>query len=248
MKRLATLAVMLLVFSGGAAVAHEECGGMCDLDHHLEHERAAKGGAGHLGSHDPQGMGTRGLHAGPHMKLTALRAAGPDDLRRADEIVQTLRTSLAKYTDSRTAERDGYEVYHPELRMKMYHFTNWAYGAAAAFRFDPARPTSLLYEKARGAYKLVGAMYTAPAAMSEDDLHRRVPLSVAHWHTHVNICLAPPGTRGWAALFTFGLMGSIATAEACEAAGGRFLPHYYGWMLHAFPWETEARAIWAHTH
>ncbi len=182
------------------------------------------------------------------MKLTALRAAAPEDIQKGGEIVQILRKALGKYTDYRAADRDGYEVFHPELRMKMYHFTNWANGAAAAFRFDPARPTSLLYEKAGGTYKLVGAMYTAPAAMSEDDLHRRVPLSVAQWHMHVNICAAPPGTRGWAALFTFGLMGSIATAEACEAAGGRFLPHYYGWMLHVFPWETGTRAIWAHQH
>ncbi|MGH7587939.1 MAG: hypothetical protein ACRELU_05045, partial [Gemmatimonadota bacterium] len=35
----------------------------------------------------------------------------------------------------------------------------------------------------------------------------------------------------------FGPAGSIATAEDCEDAGGRFKPSIFGWMLHVYPWE-----------
>ena len=31
----------------------------------------------------------------------------------------------------------------------------------------------------------------------------------------------------------------------CEAAGGTFLPHVFGWMVHMYPWESSADAIWS---
>jgi hypothetical protein len=43
----------------------------------------------------------------------------------------------------------------------------------------------------------------------------------------------------------FGLLGSITTPEACEAAGGEFLPHLFGWMVHVYPYETDPKKIWA---
>jgi len=56
--------------------------------------------------------------------------------------------------------------------------------------FDPARPGSLLYVKnSSGDYVLVGAMYSAPADYTYDQLDAIIPLSVAHWHAHTNICL-----------------------------------------------------------
>jgi hypothetical protein len=55
---------------------------------------------------------------------------------------------------------------------------------------DPARPGSLLYVKNSGGdYVLVGAMYSAPADYTYDQLDAIIPLSVAHWHAHTNICL-----------------------------------------------------------
>jgi hypothetical protein len=42
----------------------------------------------------------------------------------------------------------------------------------------------------------------------------------------------------------FGLAGSIATQADCDAAGGTFLPHVFGWMVHLYPWETSDR-IWS---
>ena len=51
----------------------------------------------------------------------------------------------------------------------MYHFTNWGYRLAAAFRLVPARPTSLLYEKEPDGYRLIGAMYTARKKATETE-------------------------------------------------------------------------------
>jgi hypothetical protein len=65
----------------------------------------------------------------------------------------------------------------------------------AVSRFDPREPAALLYKKTQNGYELEGAMYIAPRGMSEDRLNDRVPLSVAQWHAHVNICLPPQGVR-----------------------------------------------------
>ena len=90
-------------------------------------------------------------------------------------------------------------------------------------------------------------MYTARKLASEDDLNARVPLSVARWHKHTNLCLPPKGTPLLQANFKeFGLHGSISTQEACEQAGGRWYPQIFGWMVHVYPYESDPSKIWAH--
>jgi hypothetical protein len=122
----------------------------------------------------------------------------------------------------------------------MKHFTNNSYAMENAFGFNAAHPTSLLYEVDGDKYKLIGAMFTAPKRLTEDDLNKRVPLSVAQWHAHVNFCWPPRDKRQ--EMFKkgtqFGMMGSISTPEACEAAGGKFIPQVFGWMLHVYPYEA----------
>ncbi|WP_455389539.1 hypothetical protein, partial [Petrachloros mirabilis] len=133
-------------------------------------------------------------HFGPHMKWTELRAANANDARRADQIVQTLRQALARYKDYRVAIDDGFVPRHPERKHKHYHFANKQRRILAKIRFDPAEPTALLYGKTEDGYELEGAMYTAPRGMSEDQLNERIPLSVAQWHAHVNLCFQPDGS------------------------------------------------------
>jgi len=186
------------------------------------------------------------MHMGPHMKMTDLRPANADDTKRADEIVKTLQTDLKKYTDYHAAIDDGYRIFLPNFPQPEYHFTNYRYGFRAAFKFDPTRPTSLLYKKTPDGYELVGAMYTAPLGSSEDALNSRVPLSVARWHLHVNICLPPRGQAQSADWTKFGPKGSITTEEECTAAGGRFMPHLFGWMVHVYPFEQDPQDVWAH--
>jgi hypothetical protein len=90
-------------------------------------------------------------------------------------------------------------------------------------------------------------MYTAPKRLTEDQLNERIPLSIAHWHEHVNLCLPPKGVGiGQADLTQFGLRGAIATQDACDAAGGRWMPIVFNWMVHVYPYETDPAKIWAH--
>ncbi len=92
-----------------------------------------------------------------------------------------------------------------------------------------------------GAYKLVGVMYTDRLRASEEELNTRVPLSIAQWHLHTNLCMPPGGSiidmSGKNP--KFGLNGSITTKEACETAGGRFQGNVFGWMVHVYPFEKD---------
>jgi hypothetical protein len=188
------------------------------------------------------------VHMTGHMHMTELRPPQPGDQQRADTIVAAAKTAMAPYQDYHKALADGYEIFLPNVPQPQYHFTKNEYGLEARFRFDPSRPTSLLYKKtANGGYTLVGTMYTAKVSATEEELNERIPLSIARWHQHINFCKAPVGQK--AAYFgpdaKFGLMGSITTQEACEAAGGEFHAHIFGWMVHVYPLEKDPKKIWA---
>jgi len=180
-----------------------------------------------------------------HLRLTPKWSERPGDRERSETIVAKLRAALERYRDYHVAERNGYEIFHPEIPQPLYHFTNYWQGFAETFRFTPDQATSLLYRKAGTRYELVGAMYTAPAQSTPFDLDARVPLSVARWHAHINICLPPRGEATTADWAKFGPDGSISTAETCTAARGRFFPQLFGWMVHVYPFEKTREKIWA---
>jgi hypothetical protein len=187
-------------------------------------------------------------HMDGHMYMTTLRPPEPGDRQKADAIVAAAKEAMEPYQDYRKALADGYQIFLPNIPQPQYHFTRAEYGREALTHFDPLKPTSLLYKKtADGGYHLVGVMYTDRVTASEDEINERIPLSVARWHQHVNFCRAPVGQ--WAGYFgphaKFGLMGSIHTRAECEAAGGVFLAHVFGWMVHVYPYETDAKKIWA---
>jgi hypothetical protein len=186
------------------------------------------------------------MAANPHMFMTELAPKQPGDDRHAQEIVDTLGKSIAKYRDYKLALAEGYHIFAPNVPQPIYHFTNNRNAIAEQFTFNPARPTSLLYKKTADGYELVGAMYTAPRRYTEEQLNERVPLSVARWHKHVNFCLPPLGTLRNADWKKFGPAGSIASQDACDAAGGRFIPQVYGWMVHVYPYQTDPDKVWAH--
>jgi len=91
-------------------------------------------------------------------------------------------------------------------------------------------------------------MYTMPRRSSEEQLNERVPLSVAMWHLHTNLCMPPREQRATADWAKFGLKGSMATEEACDAAGGKFYPSIFGWMVHVYPYEDSLDKIFAMHH
>jgi hypothetical protein len=187
-------------------------------------------------------------HMAGHMYMTTLRPLKSGDREKADALVASAKTAMAPYQDYQKALADGYKIFLPEIPQPQYHFTQYEHALEARSHFDPLKPTSLLYTKTQdGGYKLVGAMYTARVDATEDEINERIPLSIAHWHQHINFCKAPPDQK--AAYFgpgaKFGLLGSITTKEDCEAAGGQFYPHIFGWMVHVYPFEKDPDKVWS---
>jgi hypothetical protein len=230
------------------AFAQQESGLPPDLDHRsmpgmdMSDEKASESAAVHdmtPGHHDAHSL---------HMTMTEMRPQNAEDIQRANEIVAQLRTGIEKYRDYHVALNEGYKIFLPNLPQPEYHFTNYWNGFMEAFSFDPARPTSLLYRKTSSGYELVGAMYTMPKRATEEQLNARVPLSVAMWHLHTNLCMPPRAQRRNADWSKFGLKGSIATQDACDAAGGRFQPSIFGWMVHVYPYEDSLDKIFAMHH
>ncbi|HEY9158763.1 MAG TPA: hypothetical protein VIO10_12575 [Candidatus Binatus sp.] len=172
--RLGFLTVTLALSINAPAFAHDMAA-MADMD---SHEMAPNAMGGQMGM-------------GAHMVMTSSRPQTPNDIERAHEVIDTLRRALVKYHDSRVALAEGYRIFLPTVAQEVYHFTD--YGAASqeySGHFDLARPGSILYVKnSSGDYVLVGAMYSAPADYTPDQLDALIPLSVAHWHAHTNICL-----------------------------------------------------------
>jgi hypothetical protein len=186
-----------------------------------------------------------------HMRLTPLRSPAPGDSARAAEVLAVMRRELGKYREVRAAEADGFRQFLPGAGAPIQHYTKFRWALQSRNGLDPARPTSLLYQRgADGALTLVGAMFTAPPQTSDAELDARLPLSLARWHQHVNWCIPPlaDARRRWSETKNgqpvFGPKSPIATAEACEAVGGRFQPRLFGWMLHVMafsegdPWNA----------
>lgn len=199
----------------------------------------------HAAMQDMAGMG-QGNSA--HMYMTAPQTASAEDQQRAHEIVEKLRAGIEKYKDYHVALDEGFKIFMPNSPQKEYHFTSYTNGFLERMTFDPSRPTSLLYKKTATGYELVGAMYTMPKRATEEQLNERVPLSVATWHLHTNLCMPQKDQMASADWSKFGLRGSIATPEACDAAGGRFSPVVFGWMVHVYPYESSADKMFAMHH
>ena len=175
-----------------------------------------------------------------HMEMTPMRRATHEDSTRALALVAELRHAIEKYKDVTVAERDGFQMFLPNVKnQRVYHFTNYRNAFKEAFRFDPDQPTSLLYKRgADGQLVLIGAMYTMPKRAGLDQLNERVPLGIAQWHKHINWCLPKRGeTERWMERQNgrpeFGPESPIATQAACDAIGGEFHPSLFGWMIHA---------------
>ena len=191
---------------------------------------------------------------GPHLDLTPVRKPAPGDSARAAKVVVELRRGIAKYRDVTVAMADGFHMFAPEAREQpIYHYIHPTRTMRENARFDPTRPSSLLYRKrADGSLELLGAMYTAAGRATLDELDARVPLSVARWHRHVNYCFPTDRrriteTRNGQPLF--GPVGTIATRAECEKAGGTFTPQLFGWMVHANVFASDdPRVIWGGEH
>ncbi|MGH7926028.1 MAG: hypothetical protein ACREQH_15710 [Candidatus Binatus sp.] len=172
-------AITLLVTTAVSyAVAHD----MDGMDTDSSTDSGGTGAMGQMGAH---------MKISDHMTMTESRPMTPADTQRGEQIIATMRAKLSKYQDYKVALADGYVPYMESVPQDVYHFANRSATVAEYMGdFDLARPGSLLYEKKTfGGYKLVGAMYDAPASDTPDQLGALIPLSLSHWHAHTNICL-----------------------------------------------------------
>jgi hypothetical protein len=197
------------------------------------------------------------MPAGKHLVVTPHWPLRPGDQAHADSLVNAARAALARYADVAVAEQDGYRMFAPKAKgQKVYHYGNRMNALKARWTFDPAAPSALLYQpEPHGTLRLIGAMYTAPATLSLEELNQRIPLSIAQWHEHTSICL-PPGTTLASARSRqgfggrnpqFGPRGSITTEAACTAAGGTFKQRMFAWMVHVNLFESPDQ-LWEHKH
>jgi hypothetical protein len=183
-----------------------------------------------------------------HMTLTPEAPRQQGDVERAAAIADAVRAAIAPYSDYHKAIADGFKPGHLDIPQKEYHFGSRENFISALRGFDVKRPTSLLYERTPdGGFRLIGAMYTDRRDAPDAELDQRIPLSMARWHEHIDLCLPPQGA-GLRAMGgphpQFGPRGSISTAAACSAAGGRFIAHLYGWMVHVYPFKHDLADVY----
>ena len=205
------------------------------------HQSAPIGAPAHERKTSPMGMDAFG-----HTRMSEERdQLSADEKGHAERLIARLRTTLARYRDVRAAEHDGYHRSGDDVPVgQLKHFVNDANVQLAKTALVPDRPMALLYRRTTTGFELAGAMFNAPIGSSMDELNRRVPLALGHWHAHRNICVPK---RGHAPLTdtqrtAFGFSGSINTASACNAAGGFFMDNVYGWMTHVYPFEPTLAA------
>ena len=247
----------LLVPAAGALLAlgpASACAQSAGHDHGHEHEAAAPADSAAAAHAADREMSAPHPGACEHLRLTPVRRTTPADSARADSLLATLRAAIAKYRNVDVAEAEGYRMFAPGLRnQRVLHFTHGGRAVREHFRFDATQPTSLLYRRnAIGELELFGAMYVAPKRASLEDLDARVPLSIARWHAHVDICIPPPRHRErWAeregTRMRFGPAGAITTEAQCDAAGGRFHEQLFGWMVHVNAFAEDGQ-VWGDHH
>jgi hypothetical protein len=154
-----------------------------------------------------------------HMSFTTSRPGTAADTARALDVVEQLRGAIAPYQTLEAAEAAGYRSRKdPEMvkGARILHVGKRMGRRGQSTPFDPSAPQALLYRRgADGQFRLAGAMYVAPLSATLEDLDAMIPLSVAHWHRHMNICILGNGS-------SFRRIPKATTTEACEAAGGRF--------------------------
>lgn len=190
-----------------------------------------------------------------HMRMTPTRPATRSDIERANQIATQVRRAIAPYRDVRAAQKDGYLEFPPDAKdLDVIHYTKPWLSVLESRGIDPEHPSTLVYKRQPdGSLRLIGAMFQAPAEATLEELDKRIPLSIARWHLHVNICVPEPlwDREQWARKQggkpVFGPDSPIATEAACKDVGGKFLPTAFGWMVHVNVFADDPAAVWDDT-
>ncbi len=189
------------------------------------------------------------MKMGNHMQMSMPGKPRPGDAQRASQIVDAARQVLKHYADVNTALADGYKPFYPTGKLgEEVHYTNSRVHRLEQQHVDYSRPGSILYQRTPQGMRAVGVMYTAPQDSTPEQLNAVAPLSIATWHRHVDFCGAPrgvPAGERWGPQAQFGPQGSIHSEEACQQAGGLWIPVVFGWMTHVYPNAKAADKVWA---
>jgi hypothetical protein len=152
------------------------------------------------------------------MIFTSARPGTAADSARALGVVHVLRSAIARYPTLAAAESAGYRSRLParlQQRRPMLHVARPGRRTTTG-EFNPTAPQALLYRRdASGQFQLAGAMFIAPEQATEGELDASIPLSVARWHRHLDVCRGPSDEMK-------ARYRRATTAAACEAVGGRF--------------------------
>jgi len=181
-----------------------------------------------------------------HMHMTAMRPQTPEDTARANEIVSQLRSGIEKYKDYHVALNDGYKIFcrSAAARVSLHELLEWVSGVFLSIR----RAHFLLYKKTSDGYELVGAMYTMPKRATEEQLNARVPLSVATWHLHTNLCMPQKGQLRNADWKKFGLRGSIGNARSLRRGEWPLSASHLRLDGHVYPYEDSLDKVFVMHH
>lgn len=189
------------------------------------------------------------MKMGNHMQMSLRGKPQPGDEQRAREIVDAARRVVSHYADVNKALADGYKPFYPTGKIgEEVHYTNYRFARLEQQHVDYDRPGSILYKRTPEGMKAVGVMYTALQNSTPEQLNVVAPLSIATWHRHVDFCGGPrnlPPAERFGRHAQFGPQGSIHSEEACEAAGGLWIPVVFGWMTHVYPNAKAPNKVWA---
>jgi hypothetical protein len=153
------------------------------------------------------------------MRLTGSVPGTAADTARALDVVRRLRSAIAPYQTLQAAAAAGYHARRDSTAVRTGRLLHAGRRRRAAepdggLSVDP--PQSLLYRRVPdGSMRLAGAMLVAPPDATAEDLDAMIPLSVARWHRHVNVCAVREGRERR-------VLRRVSSAEECTAAGGRF--------------------------
>jgi hypothetical protein len=172
---------------------------------------------------NPNGMSGAMSEMDAHMRMTTLVPPQPGDIDRAEYVLETCHRALIPFRNYHVALAEGFRIFLPQIPQPVYHFTDYrASGEEYRGNLDLNHPGSVLYVKDGEDYDLVGAMYSAPPDFATSQLNEFIPLSVARWHQHVNICL-PEGItvndllRGEVGAGRTGMAGMIPVGAVPDA-------------------------------
>jgi hypothetical protein len=189
------------------------------------------------------------MKMGNHMQMSLKGKPEPGDEQRAGQIVAAARIVLAHYADVHVALNAGYKPFHPTGKMgEEVHYTNYRYARMEQRHVNYDQPGSILYKRTPEGMQAVGVMYTAPQDSTLKQLDAVAPVSIATWHRHVDFCGAPrdlPLDQQFGPHAQLGPQGSVHTEEACQKAGGLWIPVVFGWMTHVYPGAKPPEEVWA---